>query len=122
MIWTGALMPNRQRGGLFTPARLGGLPGSRRADGTTSARATAHGGYKNFKDSKGWGPWTGYYRVSGGSHAGHLVSGPTGERSTSKTELSLVPIETLPDKDLYHFAISPPWQKSVYTDPESPSS
>ena len=91
-------------------------------DGRASSRATAHGGYKNFKDSDGWGPWTGYYRVSGGSHAGHLVSKPTGERSTSQSNLSLVPIETLRDKDLYNFAISPPWKKGVYGDPESPGS
>lgn len=90
--------------------------------GGVEARASAHGGYRNGKHSTGWGKWSGWYRVSGGSHAGHLVRGPTGERSTSKSSLSLVPIETLPDKDLYHFAISPPWQKSVYTNPESPSS
>lgn len=92
------------------------------ADGSVSARATAHGGYRSSKHSKEWGAWTGWYRVSGGSHAGHLVPGPTGERSTSKSSLSLVPIETMPDKDLYRFDVSPPWQKGVYVDPESPSS
>jgi hypothetical protein len=47
-------------------------------DGQLSARATAHGHYKNRIHSDGWGLWTGWYRVSGGSHAGHLVDGPTG--------------------------------------------
>jgi len=92
------------------------------ADGTTSARATAHGGYKNFKHSKGWGPWTGWYRVSGGSHAGHLVTGPTGERTTRRSGLTLTPVERLPDTDLYDFDVSPPWRKAVYRDPEANSS
>lgn len=92
------------------------------ADGKASARATAHGSYRSSKHSKDWGPWTGYYRVSGGSHAGHLVPGPTGERSTPAGRLSLVPIETLRDADLYHFEVTPPWRKAAYSDPGSPNS
>jgi hypothetical protein len=84
-----------------------------------SARATAHGKYKNFKHSDGWGPWTGWYRVSGGSHAGHLVSGPTGERSTNASSVHLVPLESLQNTDVQHFEVSPPWQKTVYREPES---
>lgn len=91
-------------------------------NGTASARATAHGGYKNFKNSEGWGPYTGWYRVSGGSHAGHLVEGPTGERTTSKANVTLISLERLRDTDLYSFDVSPPWRKAAYTDPESPSS
>jgi hypothetical protein len=90
--------------------------------GQVSARATAHGEYKNFKHSDGWGPWTGWYRVSGGSHAGHLVSGPTGERTTSSSAVHLVPLESLHDTDVQHFDVSPPWQKTVYREPESGSS
>ena len=56
--------------------RLGGLCRCRIApDGRLSARATAHGGYTSTKHAEGWGRWTGWYRVSGGSHAGHLVDG-----------------------------------------------
>ncbi len=91
-------------------------------DGKLAARATAHGEWKNFKHSKGWGPWTGYYRVSGGSHAGHLVSKPTGERSTKKHTISLIPLETLRDTDLYQFEVSPPWRKAAYENPEATSS
>ena len=87
-----------------------------------AARATAHGEYKNFKHSNGWGPWTGWYRVSGGSHAGHLVDGPTGERSTPASDIRLVPLESLANTDVQHFEVAPPWQKVVYRDPESDSS
>jgi hypothetical protein len=87
--------------------------------GKLSSRATAHGSYRGFKDEAGWGPWTGVYRVSGGSHAGHLVTRPTGERSTVSAALDLVPIERIPYRDLSRFEVSPPWRKEVYERPES---
>jgi hypothetical protein len=87
-----------------------------------SSRASAHGSYRGFKDSSGWGPWTGVYRVSGGSHAGHLVTRPTGERQTGSASLDLVPLETLPYPDLSRFEVSPPWRKQVWSEPESGSS
>lgn len=87
-------------------------------DGRISARASAHGAYRNFKHSDGWGPWTGWYRVSGGSHAGHLVWRPENERTTPADSLSLVPLESLGAADLYRFEISPPWRKQVYVNPE----
>jgi hypothetical protein len=90
--------------------------------GRVAARATAHGQYKNSIDSNGWGHWTGWYRVSGGSHAGHLVRANTGERATPASSLRLVPLETLGGRDLERFAVSPPWKKDVYSDPESSSS
>jgi hypothetical protein len=94
-----------------------------RLDGRSrSARATAHGGYRNFKDGDGWGPWTGWYRVSGGSHAGHLVRGAENERTTPASSLRLVPLETLRSGDLHSFEVSPPWEKAVYAEPESTSS
>ena len=37
--------------------------------GAVAARATAHGGY-----SSGWAPCTGWYRVSGGSHAAQVAA------------------------------------------------
>jgi hypothetical protein len=90
--------------------------------GRLSSRATAHGGYRNFKDRRGWGPWTGIYRVSGGSHAGHLVTRPTGERRTGSSALDLVPLETLPYPELNRFEVDPPWKKEVFEDPESGAS
>lgn len=41
-----------------------------------------------------------------------------GARTTPRGSLKLVPIESLSDRDSYSFAISPPWRKRVYTDPE----
>jgi hypothetical protein len=90
--------------------------------GNLSARASAHGGYRGFKDSAGWGPWTGLYRVSGGSHAGHLVTRPTGERHTRTAALDLIPLETLPHRDLSRFEVTPPWRKEVFREPASGSS
>jgi hypothetical protein len=86
--------------------------------GAVSARATAHGGYAG----SGWGRWTGWYRVSGGSHAGRVVDEPAGERTTSASSLRLVPLESLNGTDSYRFTISPPWRKDVYADPEAVSS
>jgi hypothetical protein len=82
-----------------------------------AARATAHGGY-----SAGWTGVTEWYRVSGGSHAGQVTAAPSGERTTPSSELRLMPLERLPDLDLHRFAVSPPWLKDVYRDPESASS
>jgi hypothetical protein len=88
------------------------------SNGTASVRATAHGHYKNFKHSAGWGPWTGWYRVSGGSHAGHVVRSPDGERTTPARDLELVPLERLSGTQRYRFAVAPPWLKPVYLYPE----
>ena len=85
--------------------------------GAVTARATAHGEY-----ASDWTRSSGWYRVSGGSHAGHLVDGPGGERVTRASDLELVPLERLPATDRYAFQVTPPWHKDVYTEPESASS
>jgi hypothetical protein len=41
-----------------------------------------------------------------------------GARTTPRGSLELIPMENLADRDSYSFAISPPWRKRVYTDPE----
>jgi hypothetical protein len=82
-----------------------------------SSRATAHGGY-----GAGWERWTGWMRVSGGSHAGHLVERSTGERSTPASKMALVPLERLKGAAGYGFEVSPPWRKDVYRVPESTGS
>jgi hypothetical protein len=46
-----------------------------------------------------------------------VLFGP-GARTTPRGGIRLVPIETLGDRDSYSFAISPPWRKHVYFDPE----
>jgi hypothetical protein len=88
----------------------------------TSVRATSHHGYN------GWQPDGERYYISGGSHAGRPLPRPTRSirlrlppvmaRSTKDGQLVLIPLETLPDRDGYSFAISPPWRKRVWFDPE----
>ena len=87
-------------------------------DGSVAARATAHGGYSH----RGWVNWTGWYRVSGGSHAGQVVAAGAGERTTPASSLRIVPLESLNGTDAFRFHISPPWRKTVYSDPEAASS
>jgi hypothetical protein len=86
-------------------------------NGRVLARATAHGGY-----SSGWAQWTGWYRVLGGSHAGQLGVGRGDERTTASSRLELVPLERLRGLGALRFAVTPPWLKTVYSDPESASS
>jgi hypothetical protein len=66
----------------------------------------------------GWGPETGTIYVSGGSHAGRARSRRAISRSTKDHRLALIPIETLVDRDSASFAVSPPWRKRVFFDPE----
>jgi hypothetical protein len=92
-----------------------------------------------------WGPWTGWTRVSRGSHAGHIPlrgdhsywpSSPTPanyvpaypgrdvrERTTTAAGLRLVPLETL--RERYRplpAGIGAPQGKEVYRDPVSDNS
>lgn len=85
--------------------------------GAESARATAHGEYASDWTSSG-----GWYRVSGGSHAGQVVEAPRGERVTHASKLELVPLERLGGTGRYTFVVTPPWLKEVYSRPESTSS
>jgi hypothetical protein len=66
----------------------------------------------------GWGPETGVLLVSGGSHAGNLGDEPGG-RYTPAATVHLVPLEPVAATDSTRFAISPPWLKSVWRDPEA---
>jgi hypothetical protein len=67
----------------------------------------------------GWTQPTGWLRVARGSHAGYVARGPLGRRTTPAGELLLVPLEStrLPEG----YAITPPWRKRVYLEPESVS-
>lgn len=100
--------------------------------GGPEARASSHHGYNhsggagNWLSDAGitsrsaWGPAAGRYYVSGGSHAGHawerdarLVRWTPGDR------IRLIPIESLSRRWLRTaFAVTPPWRKRVYRDPE----
>ena len=125
------------------------------ASGRALARATAHDGYQYCKGPSTqclnrWGPWTGWTRVSRGSHAGHIpmaahrvrtgvAHGPhrtrtqvvparegvdVHERVTTAPELRLVPLEPIDPRtyrSLQHGGPTPPWGKDVYRDPTSNS-
>ena len=116
-------------------------------DGEADARASSHDGYNyelsrinwpsdagidpvrdatelvGLREHHGWGPEIGWLFVSGGSHAGHadgdiLAAG----RLTLRRYLRLVPLEPLVAGEggpLPRFAISPPWLKRVWRDPET---
>lgn len=99
--------------------------------GDVVARASSHHGYNGARGSwlsdagvvarAGWTESTGRYRISGGSHAGRVGSadGSATPRWTSPDAIRLIPIEALGDESGGHeFAVSPPWSKRVYRDPE----
>ena len=111
-------------------------------DGDVEERASSHHGY-NYRPSaanlvsdagigplrdvveavgvraeNGWGPETGLLLVSGGSHAGNLGDEPGG-RYTPAAAVHLVPLEPIAAADSTAFAISPPWLKQVWRDPEA---
>jgi hypothetical protein len=93
---------------------IGGLAGyrvQRGPDGALRIRRVA-------RVVNGWGPETGTIYVSGGSHAGRARSGRVISRSTKDHRLVLIPIEALADRDSASFAVSPPWRKRAYFDPE----
>jgi hypothetical protein len=122
------------------------------ADGEQRVRATAHHGYQYCKQRQcadEWGPWTGWTRVSRGSHAGHIplrthvrgvdlgsgfpyvrgsydIDGPAypgvdlNERTTVGADLRLIPLETVDQQAAPQFdGITPPWLKPVYSNPLS---
>lgn len=115
-------------------------------DGRVAERASSHHGY-NYAQSlanagsdagiaplgeaaealgarprDGWGPETRLLLVSGGSHAGN-AAGFLGnvDRIVPGRRVHLVPLEPIAagEGDGYRFAISPPWRKRVWRDPEA---
>ncbi len=74
----------------------------------------------------GWGPAGGLLRVSGGSHAGNVGGYFDFDRIAPAGRIHLVPLEPTADaasaagpSDPYRFAVSPPWRKRVWSDPEA---
>jgi hypothetical protein len=83
-------------------------------DGGAEMRASAHYGY-----GAGWEPADqSYYTVSGGSHAGTTEPADF-DRITPPRRLGLIPLEPIaaahPETE---FAITPPWRKRVWLEPE----
>ena len=95
-------------------------------------RASSHHGYNyvggatNWLSDAGvthrsaWGPERHRYYISGGSHAGHASESDEGAfRWTSGDAIELVPLEPIAAADpSTEFAITPPWRKRVWSDPE----
>ncbi len=69
--------------------------------------------------ANGWGPETGLLLVSGGSHAGNVAGGSRGSRYVPGRRVHLVPLEGVAAHSHSTFAVTPPWLKEVWTDPES---
>jgi hypothetical protein len=67
----------------------------------------------------GWGPETHLLIVSGGSHAGNTAGIPHIERLTLSSRIHLIPLEPTAASSEAQFAISPPWRKKVWRDPEA---
>jgi hypothetical protein len=67
----------------------------------------------------GWGPETHLLLVSGGSHAGNATGAYDLSRFTPARRVHLIPLEPLAARSHATFAISPPWQKKAWRDPEA---
>ncbi len=114
-------------------------------DGEIDQRASSHHGYNSFQSvvnagsdagivplrgvaeavgarpRNGWGPDTRLLLVSGGSHAGNTDGFLRIDRVTPGRRVHLVPLEPVAEgeADAYRFAVSPPWRKRVWRDPEA---
>jgi hypothetical protein len=114
------------------------------SDGRVDERASSHNGYNSGLASyrnwgsdagigplkegveavgargvNGWGPETGYLFVSGGSHAGNTLDLTDGSRYIPGRRVHLIPLEDIATTSTARFAISPPWLKEVWRDPEA---
>jgi hypothetical protein len=90
--------------------------GSDVGNGPLNAAAEAVGA----RPHGGWGPETRLLVVSGGSHAGNANGFLRIDRVVPGRRVHLVPLEPIAaEGDAYDFAVSPPWQKRVWRDPEA---
>jgi hypothetical protein len=104
------------------------------SEGVVGARASSHKGHQYgadalsdlgvelpavFGSGSSWGPSQGYVWVSAGSHAGR-ASGGGYSRSIRAGDLRLIAVEPNLDRlGELAFAISAPWRKRVWSDPEA---
>ena len=88
-------------------------------DGHAWARASSHHGYSyELGGAGGWGPSLGSVYVSGGSHAGNVFAARESDRTTPADRLRLIPLESIGADERARFAVTPPWRKRVWFDPE----
>lgn len=71
------------------------------------------------RDADGWGPETGLLFVSGGSHAGNVRALAEIDRLTPGRRVHLIPLERIAGAGAATFAVTPPWRKQVWHDPEA---
>ncbi|HEU4739680.1 MAG TPA: hypothetical protein VFS54_11470 [Solirubrobacterales bacterium] len=102
-----------------------------RPDGSVDQRASSHHGYNHFVSDvnwmadagvvshDGWGPETRHLFVSGGSHAGSAVGKAGVDHFTPGHRVHLIPLERIAAETDAQFAVSPPWLKTVWLDPEA---
>lgn len=113
-------------------------------DGSTAARDSSHHGYNSgvasvgnwgsdagigpladavqavgIRGQNGWGPEIPLLFVSGGSHAGNSFDEAAASRFIPGRRVHLVPLEPIAATSRAEFAISPPWRKRVWRDPEA---
>lgn len=112
-------------------------------DGRVDARASSHHGYNHglnaanwasdagftpvrtageavgARPENGWGPETRMLLVSGGSHAGNVGGIPDADRFTPGHRVQLIPLEPIAATDRSAFAVTPPWLKQAWRDPEA---
>jgi hypothetical protein len=114
-------------------------------DGRVDQRASSHHGYNHVQSlanagsdagieplvdaaetlgarpRNGWGPETRLLLVSGGSHAGNANGFLRVDRITPGRRVHLVPLEPIAEGEgeNYRFAVSPPWLKQAWRDPEA---
>ncbi|MEX0972752.1 MAG: hypothetical protein WDZ46_05795 [Solirubrobacterales bacterium] len=114
-------------------------------DGRVAQRASSHHGYNHVRSlanagsdagliplrdaaeavgarpRNGWGPETRLLVVSGGSHAGNANGFLRIDRIAPGRRVHLVPLESIvaAQGDAHGFAVSPPWRKRVWSDPEA---
>lgn len=114
-------------------------------DGRIDQRASSHHGYNHVQSlanmgsdagiaplsdaaetlgarpHDGWGPETRLLVVSGGSHAGNANGFLRVDRITPGRRVHLVPLEPIAEDagGDYRFAVSPPWLKKAWRDPEA---
>lgn len=114
-------------------------------DGRIDQRASSHHGYNHAQSlanvgsdagiasiadaaerlgarpRNGWGPETRLLVVSGGSHAGNANGFLRIDRITPGRRVHLVPLEQIAkeERGSHAFAVSPPWRKVVWHDPEA---
>lgn len=114
-----------------------------RPDGGVDQRASSHNGYNHdrgvanwasdadlgllndvveavgARPHGGWGSETRVLLVSGGSHAGNAAGDRDRDRLTPGRQVHLIPLEEIAAGSRARFAISPPWRKRVWHDPEA---